>query len=124
MPDKTKSHSTNKKREDKLLLEDILKSIELMEEYIQNVSRKEFMSSNMYLDLVIRRLEVIGEAVSNLSRELQEKYSDIPWQEISGMRNKLIHEYFGVDRDLVWETATKDIPVFKKNVQELLKEYN
>lgn len=124
MPEKTRSKYTNRRREDKVLLEDVLESIELMEEYIQGVSRKEFMSSNMYLDLVVRRLEVIGEAVSNTSEELQEKYSDIPWREISGMRNKLIHEYFGVDRALVWETATKDIPVFKKNIQELLKEYN
>lgn len=123
MPNRTKSNSTNNKRDDKVLLEDILGSIELIEEYIKDVSREEFMSSIMYLDLMVRRLEVIGEAANNISEELKEKYSDIPWHEISGMRNKLIHEYFGVDKDLVWETVKKDIPIFKKNVQELLKDY-
>jgi uncharacterized protein with HEPN domain len=107
-----------------VLLEDILESIELMEDYIKDISREDFMSSMMYLDLVVRRLEVVGEAVNNLSEEIKEKYSDIPWHEIGGMRNKLIHEYFGVDKDLVWETAKKDVPNFKKNIQEILKEYD
>lgn len=124
MPNRTKSNSTNNKRNDKVLLEDILESIGLMEEYIKDVSREDFMSSTMYLDLMVRRLEVIGEATSNISEELKEKHSDIPWHEISGMRNKLIHEYFGVDKDLVWDTVKQDIPEFKKNIQEILKEYN
>jgi len=69
---------------------------------------------------VIRRLEIIGEAVKNLPADFKKKKSSIPWQNIAGMRDFLIHEYFGVDLDLVWQTVKKDLPEFKKQILKLL----
>ena len=71
-------------------------------------------------DAVIRRLEIIGEAVKNLPADFKKKKSSIPWQNIAGMRDFLIHEYFGVDLDLVWQTVKKDLPEFKKQILKLL----
>ena len=69
---------------------------------------------------MIRRLEIIGEAVKNLPADFKKKKSSIPWQNIAGMRDFLIHEYFGVDLDLVWQTVKKDLPEFKKQILKLL----
>jgi uncharacterized protein with HEPN domain len=71
---------------------------------------------------VLRGLEIIGEATKNLSRELKAKHREIPWREIAGMRNKLIHEYFGVKLELVWVTIKNKLPEFKNQVLRILKE--
>lgn len=75
-------------------LEHILESIGLIEEYLSGATKEEFFNSVKLQDLAARRLEIIGEAVKNLPQELKDRYQDIPWKEISGMRDKLIHEYF------------------------------
>lgn len=73
-------------------------------------------------DAVIRRIEIIGEAVKNLPSDLKQAHPETPWQDISDMRNKLIHAYFQVDLELVWEVITKDLPPFKEQVKALLDE--
>ena len=70
----------------------------------------------------MRGLEIIGEATKSLSEELKTKYPQVPWKEIAGMRDKLIHQYFGVDLELVWETIRKDLPKLKNRVIRILKE--
>jgi uncharacterized protein with HEPN domain len=72
-------------------------------------------------DGVIRQIEIIGEATKRLSKETKENHSDIPWKDIAGMRDKLIHDYFGVDIDAVWDTVKKDIPTLKKRIGALVK---
>jgi len=69
----------------------------------------------------MRRLEIIGEAVKNLPKDFTEAHVDVPWQDIAGMRDVLIHEYFGVDAELVWHTVEQDLPTLKKKLTELLR---
>jgi uncharacterized protein with HEPN domain len=80
------------------------------------------MKSIQKQDAVIRRIEVIGEATKHLPKEIKDRYSTVPWQKIAGMRDMLIHEYFGVDLELTWNVATKDIPRLKKEILRLMHE--
>ena len=109
------------KKDDTVFLRHILDAIELIEEYLRDKSYEEFKNNRMLQDAVIREIEIIGEATKNLSMDFRSKYPDIPWRQIAGMRNKLIHEYFGVDLDAVWDTATKDIPSLKEKLREIME---
>ena len=82
----------------------------------------EFKNNRMLQDAVIREIEIIGEATKNLSMGFRNKHSNIPWRQIAGMRDKLIHGYFGVDVDAVWDTVMKDIPSLKEKLQKIIKE--
>ncbi len=107
-------------KDPKVFLQHILGSIAQIERYVGGVEQEEFLKSAQLQDAVIRRLTIIGEATKNLPPELREKYTTIPWSDIAGMRDVLMHEYFGVDTELVWRTAQKDLPIFKKHIEEIL----
>ncbi len=109
-------------KDPKIFLRHILGSIEDLKAYTKGVPHNAFMASREKQDAVVRRLEIIGEAVKNISNESREKHADIPWKKIAGMRDELIHEYFSVDLELVWVTITDIIPEFKKQIQAMLKE--
>ena len=110
------------KRDIKLYIDDILESIGRIDWYVRNLSEDDFLNDIKTIDAVVRNLSVMGEAVNNISDEIKIKYPDIPWNEIIGMRNKIVHEYFGVDADILWETVKKDLPAFKEQVLKLSKE--
>ena len=108
------------KKDPKIFIEHILESIEDIEKYTKGQTKEKFSKAKMMQDAVMRKLEVIGEAVKNLPASFKKKYPKIAWREIAGMRDILIHEYFGVNINVVWSTVKKDIPKFKKEIEELV----
>lgn len=107
-----------------IFLSHILESIDLIEKRMRGVSFQEFDGNIDLQDMVIRRLEIIGEAVRNLPQDFREKHSHVNWQDPAGMRNALIHGYFEVDLNVIWDTISNDLPTFKLQMQELLKKEN
>lgn len=110
------------KRDDTVYLHHILDAILRVEAYLQGRDEAAFRQDTLLQDGVIRQIEVIGEATKRLSRELRDRYRDLPWQDIAGMRDKLIHDYFGVDIDQVWLTAREDLPLLKVEIERILAE--
>lgn len=110
------------KRGIKLYIEDIKESIRKIEKYTRSVNFDEFSRDEKLIDAVVRNLSVIGEAVINIPKEIKAKNPDIAWNEINGMRNKVIHEYFGIDDEILWETIQEDLPIFKKQIAKLLQD--
>lgn len=110
------------KKEPKIFINHILESIEEIEKYTLDLSSADFLKSTLVQDASIRRLEIIGEAVKKIPAETRATTKDIPWKQIAGLRDMLIHEYFGIDLKLVWNVILKDLPSLKKNMLKLLKE--
>ena len=110
-------------KDDKIYIHHILDATSLVEEYLHGVDEATFLKKTLIQDGVIRQLEIIGEASNHVSKYLQDTYPEIPWADIIGMRNKLIHDYFGVDLEKVWMTAQEDIPYLKENIINLLHDF-
>jgi uncharacterized protein with HEPN domain len=107
-------------RDDLLFLNHIMDAIHKIELYITDVSHDDFVRNGFLQDAVMRRLEIIGEAARNLSPGLQSAHPQIEWGQIIGLRNRLIHGYFDVDTELVWEIIKTDIPTLKSEVDIIL----
>lgn len=110
------------KHKDLPYIQHILDAIEDIEESVRNFSEEQFGKNKDVKDSNIRRLEILGEAVKNISDSLKKKYPKIPWKEIAGTRDKMIHQYFGVDLEIVWNIITKEIPKLKKEIKQIKKE--
>jgi len=102
-------------------MEHILESIKNIESFMEKVSKESFFKDKEKQSAIIRQIEIIGEAVKNLPLEFKEKYPKIPWKDIAGMRDKLLHHYFGVDLEKVWVTLEGDIPKLKEEIISILK---
>ncbi len=106
----------------KFRLEDIRDALSLVEEYVEGVDYPSWTKDRKTVDAVIRNLQIIGEAANHIPSSVQDTYAAIPWQEMKGMRNILVHEYFGVDLDVLWKTVKSDLPQLKVQIDRLLSE--
>jgi uncharacterized protein with HEPN domain len=107
-------------RNDRTYLAHIRDAIETIEEYLQGVIYEQFTSRKMIIDAVVRELEIICEASNNLSPQFKQGNPKIQWRRMKDMRNFLIHEYFGVNTKVIWDTCKNDIPFFKSFVEKAL----
>lgn len=111
-----------KPKDPRVFLGHILDNIEKIENTFTDLSETEYLKNLDVQDATLRRLEVIGEAIKNLPLTFKKKYPSVPWKKIAGIRDILIHEYFGVDMYLVWKVSVSDIPKLKKQLQKIVKE--
>lgn len=103
-------------------IQDILKSIQKIEIYVEGLTAAQFKKNELVIDAVVRNLEIIGEASKNISPSIRRLYPDIPWDQMNGMRNILIHEYFGVDIATIWHTSKTHLPILKNQLKSILTE--
>ncbi|HDD46451.1 MAG TPA: DUF86 domain-containing protein [Candidatus Aenigmarchaeota archaeon] len=109
-----------RKRSDREFLLDIKEACERILKFVEGMDYDEFANDEKTQDAVLRNIEIIGEAVKNLSEEIKTKYQDIEWKKISGMRDRLIHFYFGVNLDIVWDVARNKISELLEKVSRII----
>lgn len=110
------------KREISDFIEDIIDAMTKATKFVESVSYEEFAKDDKTIFAVIRAIEIIGEAAKNIPEDTKKGYPEIPWKGMAGMRNKVIHGYFGVDIKVVWDTVKEEIPEVKSLFEKMLKD--
>ncbi len=105
----------------KIRITDILECIEHIATYTQDMTLGEFQADQKSIDAVLRNLEIIGEAANHVPKEVVKRYPDLPWEEMRAMRNIVIHEYFGVNLNIIWHTIQVNLPSIVDRLKEILK---
>ncbi|MDK2978729.1 MAG: hypothetical protein PWP52_1443 [Bacteroidales bacterium] len=106
-------------KEDLVYIEHIMDCIRKIKDYSYHLDRDDFLKNELVQDAIIRNIEIIGEATKNVSAGFKQSYPDIPWKEMAGMRDKLVHDYLGVDVEVVWATIHQDIPFLEQQIQKI-----
>jgi uncharacterized protein with HEPN domain len=117
----------NKKRIYLDYFRDMIEYAEKAERILSGVEFEDFQNDELKMLAVVRALEIIGEAAKHIPKMIRDKYAEIPWRKITGMRDKMIHEYFGIDHEVVWRTVRENLPPFRKallNIVEKMEEEN
>jgi uncharacterized protein with HEPN domain len=109
-------------RDHKIYLKDILAAVETIETFVKAMSFEEFRVDDKTTSAVVRKFEIIGEATKQIPENIRQQYPGVPWKDMAGMRDKLIHFYFGVDYQLVWATIKQRLPQLKDEMQKILDE--
>lgn len=109
-------------RTEREFLADIKEAIHRILSYSENFDFEKFLTDTKTQDAVVRNIEIIGEAVKNLSDDFRNRYPDVPWKNIAGMRDKLIHHYFGVNIDIIWDIVEIELPKLEKQINKILNE--
>jgi uncharacterized protein with HEPN domain len=109
-------------RDMRVYVQDMMECIDVIGEYIQSLTEEEFYRNRQVQDAVLRRLEIIGEAVKNLDEDFRNRYPEIPWKKIAGLRDVLIHEYFGVSLKRVWRVIKIDLVDLKLQISRIWEE--
>jgi len=107
-------------KNDLIFLEHILENIKDLEEFTKGVDKQALLNNKEKQRAVVRQIEIIGEAAKNLSAFFRKKYPSVPWKEIIGTRDKLIHHYFGVDLEILWKIIENEIPKLKQEIEEII----
>ena len=107
-------------RRERLYLEDIVVAAETIEEFVQGQHLDSFQANRMIRSAVVHQLTIIGEAVAHLSEDVRRLHPDVPWSDIKGLRNIVVHNYFGIDWEEVWRAATEDVPALRTRIAEIL----
>ena len=110
------------KRDLNLFIHDILERLEKIENFMRGIPKKDFLKNEEKQSAVIREIEVVGEAVKNLPESFRKKFPEISWNKIAGMRDIVIHSYFKVDLDAVWNVVQEDLPDLKNKIEKIIKE--
>lgn len=105
-----------------LYLNDIIQAMNKIDRYSKDLDHDSFVNNDMVVDAVLRNIEIIGEAAAQIPESIKQNYSQIPWKRIIGLRNIVIHEYFGVDLENIWKIVAENIPETKPQIIEMLKE--
>jgi uncharacterized protein with HEPN domain len=108
------------RREPQLLLEDIIKSIQKIKNYTNGMSAEEFFADDKTLDAVIRNFEIIGEAANRVPDEIRDNFNDVNWHRIRGFRNRIVHDYMGIDYEIVWQIIVNDLVELENQIQHIL----
>ena len=112
----------SEERRDADYLEDILEAIQRILEYSQGMTWVEFLTDHRTQDATIRNIEVIGEATKNLSEDFRLHYYHVPWKDMANARDRLVHHYFGINNEIIWQIVQEDLPALLPQIQAILKE--